>query len=163
VKKVKATLPVTASTSSDNLSRPVQQPAQTERTGCKFGWKLVAELMMAAERMGLEVPIATESDEISGFGRVRAEAECMGVPNDEIWEVVNPGLDRILGFERPVNEIESIVRRGEKGIQGFCQYLTYLIEEKGIGGGLIEGKVKVLTRAINSMYALILLQCINKL
>ena len=30
----------------------------------------------------------TESDELSGFGRVRAKAECMDVPNNEIWEIV---------------------------------------------------------------------------
>jgi len=41
----------------------------------------------------------------------------------------------------------------ERGIEGFCQYLTYLVEEKGIQGGLIEGKVKVLIDAINNVYA----------
>ena len=161
MKKVKASLPGTASTSSDNSSRPVQQ-SQTEHRGCKLGWKLIAELMAAAERIGLEVPTATESDEISGFGRVRAEAECTGVPDNEIWEAVNPGLDRLLGFGRPAVEVESIVRRGEMGVKGFCQYLTYLIEEKGIEGGLIEGKVKVLIGAINNMYDLNIFQWINK-
>ena len=57
----------------------------------------------------MEVPIATEGDEILGFGRARAEAECASVPNDEVWEVVNPGLDRLLGFGRSVVEEESIV------------------------------------------------------
>ena len=104
--------------------------------------------MAAAERMGLGVPVATGSDELSGFGRVRAEAaECMDVPDDEISEIVNPGLDRLLGFGK--SALEAIVRRGEMGVKGFCQYLAYLIEEKGIEGGLIEGKVKVLIGAIN--------------
>ena len=76
----------------------------------------------------------------------------MGVAMEEVWETVNPAMDRLLGFQRPVIEVESIVRRGERGIEGFCQYLTYLVEEKEIQGGLIEGKVKVLINAINNMY-----------
>ena len=94
--------------------------------------------MAAAERMGLGVvPIATESDELSGFGRVRAEAECMDIPDDKIWEIVSPRLDLLLGCGKSAMELESIVHRGEMGVKGFCQYLTYLIEEKGIEGGLM--------------------------
>ena len=71
VKKVKALLPGTVSTSSDDSPGQAQQ-AETERKGCKLGWKLIAELKAAAERVGMEVPIATEGDEISGFGSARA-------------------------------------------------------------------------------------------
>ena len=108
--------------------------------------------------MGIDVLIAIKGDEISGFGRVRAVSECASVPNDEVWEVVNPGLDRLLGFWRSVVEVESIVHCRAMGVEGFCQYLTYLVEEKGIEGGLIEGKVKLLINAINNMYVLILFQ-----
>jgi len=81
-------------------------------------------------------------------GRANAEAHCAGVDNDEVWEIINPALDRLLGFGRPINEIQSIIRRGPKGINGFCEYLEYLITEKGLKGGLIEGKVSVLIDAI---------------
>lgn len=54
-----------------------------ERKGCKFGWKLIGELKAVAESLGPEVPIARPDDGISGFGRVRAEVECMGMANDE--------------------------------------------------------------------------------
>lgn len=101
--------------------------------------------------MGLEIPIAGLDDEISGFGRVRAEAECRGVADDEVWKMVNPGLDRFLGFGRSLEDIGAMVRRGELGVQSFCQYLTYLVEEKEIGGNLLEGKVKVLIDAINNL------------
>ena len=110
VKKVKALLLETASTSSDK-DRPHNHRQSAE--GASWVWKLIAELMAAAEWMGLGVPITTESDELSGFGRVRAEAECMDVPDDEIWEIVNPELDRLLGFGKSAVELESIVRRGD--------------------------------------------------
>jgi hypothetical protein len=45
----------------------------------------------------------------------------MGVVMEEVWETVNPVLDRLLGFQRPVVKVESIVHHGERGIEGFCQ------------------------------------------
>ena len=39
---------------------------------------------MAAGNMGPDIPIARADDEISGFGRAQAEAQCAGVADDEI-------------------------------------------------------------------------------
>jgi len=152
VKKVQASLPAATSKGSDNSSSQAQQPV-TGPKGCELGRKLIAELRTAAEQLGEDVPIATESNEISAFGWATAEANCMGVMTEEVWETVNPVLDRFLGFRRPLVEIKSLARWGERGIEGFCQYLTYLVKETGIQGGLIEGKVKVLIDAINNVYA----------
>jgi len=60
-------------------------------------------------------------------GRGNAEAHCAGVDNDELWEVINPGLDRLLSFGRPRNEVQSIIWHGPKGVDGLCDYLEYLI------------------------------------
>jgi hypothetical protein len=76
-------------------------------------------------------------------------AQCLNLPNDEVWEVVNPGLDRLLGFGRTLDDIQSIVRRGPLGVHGLHEYLTYLVEEKGVEGGFIEGKINALIGAIN--------------
>ena len=92
-----------------------------------------------------------EGDEIAMYtGRGNAEAHCAGVDNDELWEVINPGLDRLLSFGRPRNEVQSIIWRGPKGVDGLCDYLEYLIAEKGLKGGLIEGKVSMLIAAIGT-------------
>ena len=152
VKQVQASLLAAMSKGSDNSSSQAQQPA-TGPKGCELGRKLIAELRMAAEQLGEDIPIATESNKISVFGQATAEANCMGVMTEEVWETVNPVLDRFLGFRRPLVEIKLLVCHGERGIEGFCQYLTYLVKEKGIQGGLIEGKVKVLIDTINNMYA----------
>jgi len=121
-----------------------------ERRGCSLGWEIIDRLRLAAQRVDLNTPIAEEGDEISAYaGRANAEAHCAGVSNnDEIWETINPGLDRLLGFGRSTGEIQSIIRRGPKGIDGFSEYLEYLITEKGLDGALIEGKVSVLIDAI---------------
>ena len=116
---------------------------------------------MAAENMGPDIPTARADHETSGFGGAQAEAQCAGVADDEIWETVNPGLDRFLGFGRSSDDVALAVRGGEMGVKGFCDYLSYLVEEKGIGGGLLEGKVKVLIDALNKLYGIF--SCIKTL
>ena len=93
VKKVQVSLLAATSKGSDNSSSQAQQPA-TGPKGCKLGRKLIAELRMAAEQLGEDIPIATESDKISVFGQATAEANCMGVVTEEVWETVNPVLDK---------------------------------------------------------------------
>ena len=117
---------------------------------CFLGWDIINRLQVAAQRIGLNIPIAEEGNEISAYaGKENAEAHCAGVlNNDEIWEKINPGLDRLLGFGRSMDDIRSLIRRGPKGIDGFCEYLEYLIVEKGLNGHLIEGKISVLIDAI---------------
>ncbi|KAF8148022.1 hypothetical protein B0H34DRAFT_803153 [Crassisporium funariophilum] len=78
-------------------------------------------------------------------------AECLGTNKDEIWEVVNPALDRLLGFGRSFEDVQSLVCRGEKGVAGFREYLTYLVEEGGVAGALLEGKVETLLSAMKNM------------
>jgi hypothetical protein len=120
VKKVPTLLLAAAWKGSSNSSSQAQSP-ETGPTRCELGRKLIATLRMAAERLGEDVPIATESEEISAFGRATAETNCMGVATEEVWETVNPVLNCLLGFQRPVVEVELIVCRGERGIEGFCQ------------------------------------------
>jgi hypothetical protein len=107
VKKVKA--PGTVSTSSDNLPRQAQKAEATHK-GCKLGWKLITELEVAAERMGIKVLIVTEHDAISGFGwagqRLNARASQI-----EVWEIVNPGLDHVcqrVGAVRTMSAHENV-------------------------------------------------------
>ena len=136
--------------SSSNASEP-ESLGTKECQGCLLGWEIVDQLQQASKRINLNITIAEEGDEISMYaGRGNAEAHCTGVSNDEVWEVINPGLDRLLGFERPRNKIQSIIWHGPNGIDGFHNYLEYLIAEKGLKGGLIEGKVSALIDTIGT-------------
>ena len=117
---------------------------------------MVAELKEAENHISMMVPLGKEGDEISYFTAERARVQCMGVDKTEIWEVVNPDLDRFLGFGKLASEVQSLVCGGDIGIVGFWEYLTYLIESGGVEGVLLEGKVKVLVDAINNIYVLLL-------
>jgi len=118
------------------------------RKGCRDGWRILDRLRDAIGNIPCSVPEANSSDELAGYNRSTALSACSGIPQDEIWENINPGLDRMLGFGRPKGEIQELVRRGEMGVQGFCEYLKVLVDEGGIVGGLIEGKVSALVEAI---------------
>jgi len=114
----------------------------------------MTELKEAEDRMSLTIPLGKEGDEISSFSVERAMGECMGRDKDVIWELINPDLDRLLGFGRPAGEIQSLLRRGNMGMTGFRGYLTHLIEEGGVEGVMLEGKVERLIDAINKTYVL---------
>ena len=123
--------------------------------GCKRGWELMTELKEAEDRMGLMIPLGKEGDEISSYNVEQAMGECMGRDKDAIWELINPDLDRFLGFGRPASEIQFLPHRGNMGMTGFRGYLTHLIEEGGVGGVMLEGKVERLIDAINKTYVLL--------
>ena len=79
------------------------------RKGCQDGWRVLDQLRSAIGKIPCNVPEAKSSDELAGYNRSTALSACSGIPRDEIWENVNPGLDRMLGFRRPKSEIRELV------------------------------------------------------
>ena len=108
--------------------------------GCRDGWCVIDQLCSAIGKILHNIPEAKSSNELAGYNQSAALLACSGILQDEIWENINPGLDRMLGFGRPKGEIQKLVQCGEMGVQGFCEYLKVLIDDGGIVGGLIEGK-----------------------
>lgn len=69
----------------------------------------------------------------------------------DAWEMVDPALNRAIGFGKTVDEIAKIVWRDSLGMDGFCRWLRALVSELKIKESLVEGKVK---RLIDAMIAL---------
>src|SRR6266702_278764 len=137
----------------DNAQKPKQKPQATPaRKGCRDAWLLLDHLHARIGKLPHEVLEDKGGDELlyelSGYNRSAALSICTDVPRDELWENINPGLDRILGFGRPQGEIVAMVRCGRVGLQGLYEYLEALIEEGGVVGGLLDGKVTALIMAI---------------
>ena len=124
--------------------RPQATPTQN---GCSKAWLLLdplhAEIGSVCE--ALEV---SESNELLGYNGAAVLTICADVLWDEIWENVNPGLDRILGFGRPQEEIVALICCSQEGLQGLYKYLEVLVEQRGVVGGLLQGKVEVLMAAM---------------
>ena len=117
-----------------------------EHPGCSVAWGLLKRLWEATAMLesNMSIPEAVEGDELAAFSRAGAAAVYSDVDNDEIWETVNPELDCLLGFARPRAEIKAILRRGLHGVMGLQGFIEYLVEEKGVIGALLEGKLNIL-------------------
>ncbi|KAF8259667.1 hypothetical protein EI94DRAFT_1706943 [Lactarius quietus] len=117
------------------------------RNGCRKGW-LLLDRLCAKIGMVREVLEDGEGDELLGYNKSAALSICADVPLDEVWENVNPSLDRLLGFGRSQQEIVAMIRHGREGLHGFYEYLEVLVEQGGIVGGLLEGKIDALITAM---------------
>ncbi|KAH9068269.1 hypothetical protein EDB83DRAFT_2222807, partial [Lactarius deliciosus] len=126
--------------------------ATPARRGCRDAWLLLDRLHNEIGKVPDDVLEDGEGNEpsyeLSGYNKMAALSICADVPQDELWENVNPGLDRILGFRRPQEEIVAMVRCSRVGLQGLYEYLEVLVEEGGVVGGLLEGKVTALLMAM---------------
>jgi len=119
-----------------------EKTIETEnRKGCQQAWLLLGQLRNAIKTIPHSTPEGRPTDELARFSRYAASTVCAAVSQDELWETVNPALDRMLGFGRSNQEIQELIRRGPFGVQGLCEYLELLVEEGGVVGGLVEGKV----------------------
>jgi len=87
------------------------------------------------------------SDTLSGYSKAGAATIYDTVNNEEIWEMVNPRLDRLLGFGKS-KEVCSLLQHGPRGVTGLCSYFEYLVEEKGVVGEFVEGKINMLLEAM---------------
>lgn len=94
------------------------------------------------------IPIAASSDAIAKFS---GEPPSSATP-DEVWEQVDPLLNRFLGFGIKVDDISKLLRRGPLGIDGLCRWLDLCVRVKGIDERLLEGKVEHLIEAIKLWY-----------
>lgn len=127
---------------------PWDRPRVTlARTGCHEGWLLLDCL---GTKIGHVCKTLEDSEdsELMGYNRSAAVSICADVLWDELWENVNSGLDRILGFGRSQDEIVAMICCSWNGFQGLYEYLEVLVKQGGVVGGLFEGKIKALKTAM---------------
>jgi hypothetical protein len=69
--------------------------------------------------------------------------------DQDAWEdVVNPTLDRILGFGVTSDAIRDLIRRGRYGMDSVYRYFHTCVHDLGIHAGLFEGKIERLLAAM---------------
>ncbi|KAG8944052.1 hypothetical protein FRC03_002201 [Tulasnella sp. 419] len=83
------------------------------------------------------------------FGQDPSALVSADIPDDEVWETVDPVLNNLLGFGKTSAEISSMIRRGHYGMDGMCRFFEYLVCERGLNAGLLEGKVDRVMQAIS--------------
>ncbi|KAK2463008.1 hypothetical protein APHAL10511_004965 [Amanita phalloides] len=73
----------------------------------------------------------------------------LDTPTDDVWELADPILNRVLGFGQSQAELQILVQQNSVSTMGLCQFIEYLLIEKRMSPGLLEGKVKQLVGAIH--------------
>jgi hypothetical protein len=94
------------------------------------------------------VPEASEFDRLAAFGRNPKEFDDAALGADELWETtLNGVLKSTLGWGTEGN-MDEIIRRGRWGLDGLVNFATYFVEQRGVSGGLFEGKLTYLVMAL---------------
>jgi hypothetical protein len=94
------------------------------------------------------VPEASEFDKLAVFGGSPKEFDDPSLDADELWEAtLNNVLKSTLGWGIEGN-MDNIIHRGKWGLDGLVNFATYFVEERGVSGGLFEGKLTNLVTAL---------------
>jgi hypothetical protein len=94
------------------------------------------------------VPEASEFDRLAVFGRNPKEFDDAALDADELWETtLNGVLKSTLGWGTEGN-MDQIIHRGRWGLDGLVNFATYFVEQRGVSGGLFEGKLTYLVMAL---------------
>ncbi|KAF9007809.1 hypothetical protein BDZ89DRAFT_1231061 [Hymenopellis radicata] len=91
------------------------------------------------------VPVATTDDPLAVFSSDPSTCLESLVNGDELWENgLNTLMHGVFGWNKPVEEIKALIRRGPKGLDGLYNFVRYFVEERGVSEGLFEMKLNVL-------------------
>jgi len=94
------------------------------------------------------VPEATEYDRLAIFAGHPGDFDIPDLGVDDLWEeVLNKVLKSALGWGEEEN-MENIIRRGKKGLDGLANFVKHFIVKRGVQVALFEGKLMCLINAL---------------
>ncbi|KAF8153671.1 hypothetical protein BJ912DRAFT_476922, partial [Pholiota molesta] len=107
---------------------------------------LLQEIYRCICSLPLTVPLGAPSEPLAQFAHPPTAFVEEG--QDPWEEVINPALDRVLGFGKNSDDIRALIRRGDYGMDGLYRYLKACISDLNIYAGLFEGKIRRLIDAM---------------
>jgi hypothetical protein len=107
---------------------------------------ILQELFHTIQTLPETVPIGVPSDVLAAFF---SSPKDLVQDGEDAWEdVVNPMLDRMLGFGATADAIRALIRRGKYGMDGLYRFIKSCICDLNIHTGLLEGKIERLVEAM---------------
>ena len=101
---------------------------------------LIQRLHDLTSCLSTAIPIASDTDVLACF---KDSPGLSVIPGEDAWEtVVDPLLNRTIGFGRQTTEIAQFIRRGCFGMDGFCAWIEICINELGIDASLLEMRLE---------------------
>ena len=84
------------------------------------------------------VPVAVSTDSFACFsGNPIIE---LGADED-VWEVVDKALNRVIGYGVSTESVSRLIRRGDLGIDGLYRWLRICVTDLKIEEALLESKI----------------------
>ncbi|KAK0452007.1 uncharacterized protein EV420DRAFT_1645958 [Desarmillaria tabescens] len=97
-------------------------------------------------------PVAAPSDILAAFSGDPALYDDPTIASADLWEkILNRKMHVFLG--KSELELAPLVRVGENGISGFCRFVRYFVEQRGVNPMLFDSRVRGFTAAIQSILA----------
>ena len=99
-------------TKNAQFSNEQEPQTRPQVTHARMGYgeaRLLLDRLHAEIKSVCEALKDYEGNESEGYSRSAALLVWADVPQDKVWENVNPGLDRILGFGGPQGEIVAMI------------------------------------------------------
>jgi hypothetical protein len=149
------TLAPVSSSATASMTRsvnPVHDGSHKASTlsGCPVGIALLQKFRARIEGLPSNVGEADDNHPLAGFAG--DPVGCV-MDDEDAWEKFDGPLNGLL--QKPPNELQNLVRVGEKGLIGLCRLLEYLVTHHQLSGYLFEGKLERLMLAIDDV-------CVNQ-
>ena len=122
---------------------PATAPIEAQ---CPLARMLLKKLQTAVSHLPQTVPEGSDDDAMAIFAL--APEFLVDADVEDPWESLDPLLNQFCGYQASAEAVAARIRRGERGMVGFCRVLSYFTTEKGLSGSLIEGKVAVVLKAL---------------
>ncbi|KAE9394828.1 hypothetical protein BT96DRAFT_998151 [Gymnopus androsaceus JB14] len=111
---------------------------------------LTKPLRHLAVQLPLSVPIAEPTSAISAV----TGDPCLLVSDPvEAWEILNPIIHSVFGYQSTADSIAHLVKRGPFGLDGFCNWVDACVEKLNVDEALLEPKVLLLLEATQQVLA----------
>ncbi|TFY77572.1 hypothetical protein EWM64_g6442 [Hericium alpestre] len=141
--------PIISSTQSGDRAPALPASKSMPSKACPKARQLLHKLREAMAHVpASSLPEADNDDIITQFS-----GKPPSVPSESAWEVLNPMLNRLVGYETTAQQAALRLHHGERGLDGLYRYLNHFVEINGIPGALFEGKMSVLLEAIKIISA----------
>lgn len=110
--------------------------SRTSRPHDLYATQLLERLKAAVRMLPPQTPLGRLDEPLGAFS-----TQPVLPPGEDAWETIDPILNKLVGFGKPVEEIAALIRHGPYGMDGFCAWLTECLTWEGISASLVEGKV----------------------
>jgi hypothetical protein len=111
---------------------------------------LLSRLRVLTKNLPLSVPIGRPDEPLACFA---VNPKDLIQPGQDAWEdIIDPTFNRVVGFGMTIIDIAQVIRRGEYGMDGFCNWTSSCLEHLNIAPSLLEIRLDRVMQAMMHLY-----------